>query len=117
MQSKILREKKGGGGRKNSRREKFDQMSPVYKNKCFTKNIFNKLRVNFLEQYKQGCLIPYSVLNFNPYYILNKISNIWHNRSENAVNNLKNKINCNYLISGNILFSMLADLARPGRFP
>lgn len=71
MQSKILREKKGGGGRKNSRREKFDQMSPVYKNKCFTKNIFNKLRVNFLEQYKQGCLIPYSVLNFNPYYILN----------------------------------------------
>lgn len=115
MQSKILREKKGG--RKNSRREKFDQMSPVYKNKCFTKNIFNKLRVNFLEQYKQGCLIPYSVLNFNPYYILNKISNIWHNRPENAVNNLKNKINCNYLISGNILFSMLADLARPGRFP
>lgn len=95
-------------------------MSPVYKNKCFTKNIFNKLRVNFLEQYKQVCLIPYSVLNFNPYYILIKISNIWHNRSEspsNAVDNLKNKINCNYLISGNILFSMLADLARPGRFP
>lgn len=87
MQSKILREKRGGGGAK--------------------KFATRKIRSNVLN-------------DFNPYYILIKISNIWHNRSEspsNAVNNLKNKINCNYLISGNILFSMLADLARPGRFP
>lgn len=51
------------------------------------KFLINKLRVNFLEQYKQGCLIPYSVLNdFNPYYILIKIGNIWHNRSESPSN-------------------------------